>query len=104
MIDTDVVQPTGRRIPRLGRVGIRIGRPLDFSRYAGMQDDRFVLRSITDELMYELMLLSGQEYVDVYAAQAKAALAQAKGEAGQPPTLLPETGPALHRAAPRKAS
>ena len=33
--------------------------------------DRFVLRSITDEIMYELMLLSGQEYVDVYATSLK---------------------------------
>ncbi|HEX5427766.1 MAG TPA: 1-acyl-sn-glycerol-3-phosphate acyltransferase, partial [Pedococcus sp.] len=45
--------------------------PLDFSRYDGMQDDRFVLRSITDEIMYELMLLSGQEYVDMYATSMK---------------------------------
>ena len=78
MINTDVVQPTGQVIPRLGRVGIRIGRPLDFSRYAGMEDDRFVLRSITDEIMYELMLLSGQEYVDTYATQAKLELEQAR--------------------------
>ena len=78
MINTDVVQPTGTLIPKLGRVGIRIGRPLDFSRYAGMEDDRFVLRSITDEIMYELMLLSGQEYVDQYASQAKADLEQAR--------------------------
>jgi len=78
MINTDVVQPTGKLIPNLGRVGIRIGRPLDFSRYAGMEDDRFVLRSITDEIMYELMLLSGQEYVDQYATKAKADLEQAR--------------------------
>ena len=78
MINTDVVQPTGKIVPNLGRVGIRIGRPLDFSRYAGMEDDRFVLRSITDEIMYELMLLSGQEYVDQYATKAKADLEQAR--------------------------
>ena len=78
MINTDVVQPTGQVIPRLGRVGIRIGKPLDFSRYAGMEGDRFVLRSITDEIMYELMLLSGQEYVDTYATQAKLELEQAR--------------------------
>jgi 1-acyl-sn-glycerol-3-phosphate acyltransferase len=53
------------------RIGIRIGAPLDFSRYEGMEEDRFVLRSITDEIMYELMLLSHQEYVDVYAASMK---------------------------------
>lgn len=80
MINTDVVQPTGKVIPRLGRVGIKFGKPLDFSRYAGMEGDRFVLRSITDEIMYELMLLSGQEYVDVYAAKAKAELADAARE------------------------
>ena len=54
------------------------GAPLDFSRYAGLEDDRFVLRSMTDEIMYELMLLSNQEYVDVYAAKAKADLAAAR--------------------------
>jgi 1-acyl-sn-glycerol-3-phosphate acyltransferase len=72
MINTDVVQPTGKKIPTLGRVGIRVGKPLDFSRYKGMEGDRFVLRSITDEIMYELMVLSGQEYVDQYATAAKA--------------------------------
>lgn len=71
MIDTDRVQPPGKLLPRIGRVGIRIGQPLDFSRYEGMAGDRFILRSITDEIMYELMELSGQEYVDVYAARAK---------------------------------
>ena len=72
MIDTEKIQPPGRKRPTLGiRVGIKIGAPLDFSRYEGMEGDRFVLRSITDEIMYELMELSGQEYVDVYAAAAK---------------------------------
>jgi len=78
MINTDVVQPTGKKIPKLGRVGIRVGKPLDFSRYAGMEGDRFVLRSITDEIMYELMLLSGQEYVDTYATKAKADIEEAR--------------------------
>ena len=78
MINTDVVQPTGKKIPRIGRVGVRVGKPLDFSRYAGMEDDRFVLRSITDEIMYELMLLSGQEYVDTYAKKAKDDIADAR--------------------------
>jgi 1-acyl-sn-glycerol-3-phosphate acyltransferase len=50
---------------------VKFGRPLDFSRYEGMENDRFILRAITDEIMYELMRLSGQEYVDLYAPQAK---------------------------------
>jgi 1-acyl-sn-glycerol-3-phosphate acyltransferase len=71
MIGTDQVQPPGRRIPKVGRVGMKIGKPLDFSRYEGMEGDRFILRSITDEVMYELMDLSDREYVDVYAQVAK---------------------------------
>ncbi|MFI0431736.1 MAG: lysophospholipid acyltransferase family protein [Candidatus Nanopelagicales bacterium] len=73
MIDTEKIQPIGTKVPRVMKVGIKIGAPLDFSRYEGMQNDRFVLRSMADEIMYELMDLSGQEYVDMYAAQAKAA-------------------------------
>jgi 1-acyl-sn-glycerol-3-phosphate acyltransferase len=78
MVGTDEAQPIGRRIPKVVRIGVRIGAPLDFSRYEGMEEDRFVLRSITDEIMYELMQLSGQEYVDVYAAAMKERLAAAK--------------------------
>jgi 1-acyl-sn-glycerol-3-phosphate acyltransferase len=78
MINTFDIQPPGKIIPRIMRVGIRIGEPLDFSRYEGMSGDRFVLRSITDEIMYELMQLSGQEYVDTYATKAKADIAEAR--------------------------
>jgi 1-acyl-sn-glycerol-3-phosphate acyltransferase len=81
MIDTEKIQPPGRKRPTLGiRVGINIGKPLDFSRYEGMEGDRFVLRSITDEVMYELMDLSGQEYVDIYAQVAKDRLKADKAE------------------------
>jgi 1-acyl-sn-glycerol-3-phosphate acyltransferase len=71
MIGTDKAQPSGKRVPKIMRIGVRIGKPLDFSRYEGMEDDRFVLRSVTDEVMYELMLLSRQEYVDMYATSMK---------------------------------
>jgi 1-acyl-sn-glycerol-3-phosphate acyltransferase len=77
MIGTDQVQPIGRKIPSIRRVGMVIGEPLDFSRYEGMEGDRFILRSITDEIMYELMKLSGQEYADVYAASVKERLTAA---------------------------
>ncbi len=107
MIGTDKVQPIGRRLPRLGRVGVVIGKPLDFSRYDGMEDDRFVLRSITDEIMYELMELSGQEYTDVYAATMKERLAAARRAvrpsprpAAQPAEPAPEPAPAKPPAAP----
>jgi 1-acyl-sn-glycerol-3-phosphate acyltransferase len=71
MIDTEKAMPTGTRLPKVRRVGIVIGKPLDFSRFEGMEGDRFVLRSVTDELMYELQRLSHQEYVDVYATSVK---------------------------------
>ena len=75
MIGSDLAQPIGQAIPSTRhRVGIVVGEPLDFSRYKGLENDRFVLRSITDEIMYSLMALSGQEYVDLYAADVKKAM------------------------------
>jgi 1-acyl-sn-glycerol-3-phosphate acyltransferase len=71
MIDTEKIQPPGKVMPKLMRPGIRIGKPLDFRRYQGLEHDRFVLRALTDEVMYEIMKLSGQEYVDIYATVAK---------------------------------
>ncbi|UYM05389.1 lysophospholipid acyltransferase family protein [Solicola gregarius] len=70
--NTDVLAPPGKVFGRFARPGVRFGKPLDFSRYEGMEDDRFILRAITDEIMYEIMRLSGQEYVDQYATAAKA--------------------------------
>jgi 1-acyl-sn-glycerol-3-phosphate acyltransferase len=74
MVDTDRVMPTGSTIPKVRRIGVVFGEPMDFSRFQGLEGDRFVLRSITDEIMYELGRLSGQEYVDVYASSVKAQL------------------------------
>ncbi|QZY28000.1 lysophospholipid acyltransferase family protein [Nocardioides coralli] len=71
VLRTDVVAPPGKKFGTVTRPGVRFGRPLDFSRYEGMENDRYILRSITDEIMYEIMRLSGQEYVDTYAARAK---------------------------------
>ncbi len=71
MIDTEKVMPMGTKMPKVHRIGIIIGEPLDFSRFEGMEGDRFILRSITDEIMYELSRISGQEYSDVYASSVK---------------------------------
>ena len=71
VIGTDRVNPIGSRMWWPRRLEVRFGEPLDFSRYDGLTGDRFVERSITDEIMYALMELSGQEYVDMYAARAK---------------------------------
>jgi len=72
MIDTEKVMPIGVKIPKVQRIGIVFGSPLDFSRFAGYENDRFVLRAITDEIMHELVGLSGQEYVDEYASTRRA--------------------------------
>jgi 1-acyl-sn-glycerol-3-phosphate acyltransferase len=71
MIGTEEVMPIGTRIPKVRRIGIVFGAPLDFSRFEGMEGDRFVLRSVTDELVYDLRELSDQQYVDVYASSVK---------------------------------
>jgi 1-acyl-sn-glycerol-3-phosphate acyltransferase len=76
MLNSDVIQPTGKIIPRLMRVKIRFGAPIDFAaRYPGKAGDRLVERAITDEIMYDLMELSGRPYVDVYAQKVKLAMA-----------------------------
>lgn len=72
LIGTLDVMPPDAKLPKfLGRpkVVVRFGKPLELGRFAGKERDRFVLRSITDELMYEIMMLSGQQYVDEYASR-----------------------------------
>lgn len=98
MIGTDKVNPIGSRIWRPCKVRIKIGEPLDFSRYYGLVNDRFVLRSMTDEIMYTLMEMSGQEYVDVYAAKVKEEAAKAALAARVP------SSPPLATASRAKAS
>ncbi|MGQ0838633.1 lysophospholipid acyltransferase family protein [Actinokineospora sp.] len=85
MFGTDKANPIGSKMWKPYPIRIKVGKPLDFSRYRGLQGDRFVERSITDEVMYALMELTGQEYVDIYAAKAKEL--QAAEEAGRPATL-----------------
>ncbi|MEJ2858071.1 MULTISPECIES: lysophospholipid acyltransferase family protein [unclassified Saccharothrix] len=70
IVGTDQVQPVDARLPRIRPVTIRFGEPLDFSRYAGMQESLPVLRSVTDEIVYRILELSGQEYVDRYQKSA----------------------------------
>ena len=73
LLNTDEIQPTGKLIPKVMRVRLKFGKPLDFSRYADSRGDRLVERAITDEIMYELMTLTTREYVDVYAQSLKGA-------------------------------
>ena len=83
MVNTFELMPAGRLLPRLRyRPGVRYGKPLDFSRYAGLESDRLVLRAVTDEIMYAIMALARQEYVDEDAQHAKARL-KAEHKAGR---------------------
>lgn len=88
MIGTNVVNPPGSNMLRFGRVTVRFGKPMDFSRFEGLAGNRFIERAVTDEVIYELMGLSGQEYVDIYAASLKKGGAEVPGgEAAR----IPET-------------
>jgi 1-acyl-sn-glycerol-3-phosphate acyltransferase len=94
MIGTDVVNPPGSKMWRSGQVTVRFGKPMDFSRFEGLAGNRFIERAVIDEVIYELMQLSGQEYVDLYAASLKEAAADAtsKPAGTQPPTArIPES-------------
>jgi 1-acyl-sn-glycerol-3-phosphate acyltransferase len=89
LLNTDEIQPTGKLVPSVKRVRMRFGAPLDFSRYAAGKGDRFVERAVTDEIMYELMTLTGRPYVDVYAAKLKT-------------EVITETSPSPHAVAEQK--
>ncbi|MGV9314593.1 lysophospholipid acyltransferase family protein [Streptomyces sp. NPDC003691] len=78
MVGTFEIQPPGQVLPRIKRVTVRFGKPLDFSRYAGLEEEKAILRAVTDEIMYAVLELSGQEYVDRYAAEVKAEAEAAK--------------------------
>jgi 1-acyl-sn-glycerol-3-phosphate acyltransferase len=85
VVGTDVVAPPGQTFGKFTRPIVRFGKPLDFSRYAGLEKDRYILRSVTDEIMYEIMRLSGQEYVDMYASRAKEESKKATDGSSAPP-------------------
>jgi 1-acyl-sn-glycerol-3-phosphate acyltransferase len=81
MVGTFEFMPPGQTRPNFRiRPGVRFGEPMDFSRFYGKATDRQALREVTDEVMREILKLSGQEYVDIYAQTAKQRLA-----AGQAP-------------------
>jgi 1-acyl-sn-glycerol-3-phosphate acyltransferase len=69
------VMPPDAKLPSPFRtVRIRIGKPIDVTRYLDRPNERMALRQITDEVMYEIRALSGQTYVDEYATKKSEAL------------------------------
>lgn len=66
LLGTERVQPVGARFPRVRRVTVRYGAPLDFSRYDGLESSSIIRRAVADEVMDAIACLSQQEYVDRY--------------------------------------
>jgi 1-acyl-sn-glycerol-3-phosphate acyltransferase len=66
LVGTHKVQPVGKKLPRVAPIEVRFGRPLDFSRYDGLEGSAAIRRAVTDEIMDAIAELSGQEYVDRY--------------------------------------
>ncbi|MEO8828503.1 lysophospholipid acyltransferase family protein [Lapillicoccus sp.] len=63
---TQDIQPVGARFPRLAKVSVTFGAPLDFTqRYAGVPQGR-ARRAVTDEIMDAIAALSGQPRADTY--------------------------------------
>jgi 1-acyl-sn-glycerol-3-phosphate acyltransferase len=78
MVGTDHMLPPGRRVPRPGKIEIRIGEPLDFAEFRGQPAGSRQRRAVTDEVVQAIQKLSGQEYVPMYASVRKEELAAAR--------------------------
>lgn len=71
IVGTDRIQPPDAKFPKLrGHCSITVGRPVRVDRYQSRADDHRVLRQITDEVMFEIRELTGQEYRNVYAGSS----------------------------------
>jgi len=73
MFNTAEIQPTGQVVPKVRRVEMVFGEPMYF---AGDSSDLATLRQVTDEIMQGIQKISGQVYVDMYASDAKSAIAE----------------------------
>jgi 1-acyl-sn-glycerol-3-phosphate acyltransferase len=83
---TDRIQPPDRRMPRpFRRAAISFGKPIDPGHYDGRHDERLILRQITDEVMFEIRTMSGQTYVNSYAAKAEVSAIEARDPAAAEP-------------------
>jgi 1-acyl-sn-glycerol-3-phosphate acyltransferase len=63
---TQDIQPVGHRFPRLAKVTVRFGKPIDFTgRFEGVPKGK-ARRDATDEVMRAIRELSGQQESGVY--------------------------------------
>ena len=89
MSGTDRVLPPGRRIPRMAKIRITVGKPLTFESYRDLPSPARQRRAVTDEVMRSIQALSGQEYVPVYASVRKEQLAAARNGTRPDPVSRP---------------
>jgi len=82
MSGTDHVLPPGRKVPRVGKIKIQVGKPLTFEAALALPSASRQRRAITDEVMTAIQSLSGQEYVAMYASARKEELAAQRNGAG----------------------
>ncbi len=82
MFGTLRMLPPGAKIPRPGRVQVKIGKPLLFDEFFDKPAGARERRAVTDQVMEAIRELSGQEYVPMYASVRKEQLAAASGKAG----------------------
>ena len=75
MVGTDKILPPGQRIPRPGKIEIRIGKPLDFAEFRGQPAGARQRRAVTDQVVNAIQQLSGQEFVPMYASARKEEIA-----------------------------
>jgi 1-acyl-sn-glycerol-3-phosphate acyltransferase len=68
MFNTAEIQPTGQIVPKVRRVEMVFGEPMTFT---GDSTDLQHLRYVTDQIMQAIEKISKQEYVDMYASDAK---------------------------------
>jgi 1-acyl-sn-glycerol-3-phosphate acyltransferase len=78
MVGTDHILAPGQRLPRPGKIEIRIGEPLDFAEFRGQPAGARQRRAVTDDVIQAIQKLSGQEFVPMYASVRKEELAAAK--------------------------
>ena len=75
MVGTDKILPPGHKVPRPGRIEIRIGKPIEFAELGGEPAGARQRRNVTDVVVRAIQELSGQEYVPMYASVRKEELA-----------------------------
>jgi 1-acyl-sn-glycerol-3-phosphate acyltransferase len=96
VIGTREIQPPEAKLPKVGmHCTIRIGRAIKVDRYQDRADDRLVLRQITDELMFEIRELTGQEYRDVYATKKSESIPSETAHVGHVDDPVTERQPEL---------